>query len=54
MDAVDLEHKSISKTEFRDLILHMAAADLHTRRVAHKEDGNESADWAASSWEEVR
>ena len=37
IDAVDLERHAVTKDEFRDLILHMAAADLHSRRAAHAE-----------------
>ena len=33
--AVDLDsNQTVEKSEFRDLILHMAAADLHSRRAA--------------------
>ena len=35
IDAVDLERHAITKDEFRDLIMHMAAADLQSRRAEH-------------------
>lgn len=50
MDAVDLERKAISRDEFRDLILHMAAADLHIRRSEH--EAQEQGEWLESSWEQ--
>lgn len=51
VDAVDLQNHAISKSEFRDLIMHMAAADLHTRRREHAA-ANDGGDWAMSSWEQ--
>ena len=33
----------VHESEFRDLILHMAAADLHSRRVMH--DSDEEGEW---------
>lgn len=36
IDATSLEHSDkVKQTEFRDLILHMAAADLHSRKLSH-------------------
>ena len=32
IDAVDFQRHAITKNEFRELIMHMAAADLHSRR----------------------
>ena len=52
VDAVDMEHRSISKDEFRELIMHMAAADLHSRRSQHAAAGEGAGDWAMSSWEQ--
>lgn len=54
--AVDTTHShKVSISEFRDLIMHMAAADLHSRRVEHAEaaqGSEEGREWVASSWEE--
>jgi len=34
--ATSLEHShEVKQSEFRDLILHMAAADLHSRKLSH-------------------
>lgn len=48
MDVTD-SHK-INQAEFRDLVLHMAAADLHSRRQNHNtaDDGA----WVTCSWED--
>lgn len=36
IDAVDLTHShKVQASEFRDLVLHMAAADLHSRKEDH-------------------
>ncbi|KAL4458808.1 hypothetical protein ABPG75_013673 [Micractinium tetrahymenae] len=58
IDAVDMEHHAISKAEFRELIMHMAAADLHSRRQEHAagegggQAGGEEGEWVMSSWEQ--
>ncbi len=58
VDVVDMEHHAISRDEFRELIMHMAAADLHSRRAAHAagEGGAAAAgqegEWVMSSWEQ--
>lgn len=56
IDAVDMEHHAISRAEFRELIMHMAAADLHSRRQAHAagEGGaaGQEGEWVMSSWEQ--
>lgn len=49
IDAVDFQRHAITKDEFRELIMHMAAADLHSRRSAQQQDGQE---WVMSSWEQ--
>ncbi|GAB4821781.1 hypothetical protein N2152v2_008827 [Parachlorella kessleri] len=54
IEAVDLDsNQTVEKSEFRDLILHMAAADLHSRRAA-KARGHQagSASWDRMSWED--
>lgn len=50
VESVDMERRAISKDEFRELIMHMAAADLHSRRSQHAAD--DKGDWQMSSWEE--
>ncbi len=50
VDAVDMEHHAISKAEFRDLIMHMAAADLQSRRSQHA--AQQEGEWVMSSWEQ--
>ena len=51
VEAVDLQAPGvIQRHEFRDLILHMAAADLHSRRAQHELE--QRGDWSASSWEQ--
>ncbi|PSC76285.1 UPF0396 -like [Micractinium conductrix] len=55
IDAVDMEHHAITKAQFRELIMHMAAADLHSRRSAHaagEAETGEGNDWVMSSWEQ--
>lgn len=37
IDAVDFQRHAITKNEFRELIMHMAAADLHSRRSAQQQ-----------------
>lgn len=37
IDAVDFQRHAITKDEFRELIMHMAAADLHSRRSAQQQ-----------------
>jgi hypothetical protein len=42
MDSVELaDAGKVAASEFRDLVLHMAAADLHSRRALAAEDGGE-------------
>jgi len=51
IDVVDVTHThKVNQAEFRDLVLHMAAADLHSRQQEH----NSSCDsqWIACSWED--
>jgi Ca2+-binding EF-hand superfamily protein len=51
IDAVDLNHtKKVERHEFRDLILHMAAADLHFRKKEHDEE--QDGAWVTCSLEE--
>lgn len=56
IDAVDTRNSHcVDLSEFRELILHMAAADLHHRRLEHAEArqaGEAERSWAAQSWEE--
>ncbi len=50
IDSVDLTHTHrVHQTEFRDLILHMAAADLHSRKAMHDED--EDGEWVKCTLE---
>lgn len=37
IEAVDFQRHAITKDEFRELIMHMAAADLHSRRSAQQQ-----------------
>eukprot|EP00887_Chlorella_sp_A99_P006502 scaffold3.g6502.t1 len=51
IDAVDADTHRINVAEFRELILHMAAADLHHRRMEQEQAGQEP-DSVTVSWEE--
>jgi hypothetical protein len=48
--AVDLtQTHQVHQSEFRDFILHMAAADLHSRKVMH--DPSQAGDWVKCTLE---
>lgn len=48
IDVVDLNHShKVERSEFRDLILHMAAADLHMRR----QGADNTSGYVMCSWE---
>lgn len=50
IDAVDLTHAhQVHQSEFRDLILHMAAADLHSRQAMH--DPENDGEWVRCTLE---
>ena len=48
--AVDLDsNQTVEKCEFRNLILHMAAADLHSRRTAKARGHQVTRGWVLAS-----
>ena len=47
VDAVSESHV-VDRAHFRDLVMHMAAADLHSRRASAEQEGE---DWVLCSWE---
>lgn len=50
IDAVDLSQShQVHQSEFRDFILHMAAADLHSRQAMH--DEVEDGEWVKCTLE---